>query len=44
MAEPRRLSPGVTVEGPRRAYNWYSVDEGGVHFLNPWTSLDAGAG
>ena len=41
MGEAKRLSPGVTVEGQRQAYNWYSVDDGGVHFENLWTALQA---
>jgi adenylate cyclase len=41
MGEAKRLSPGVTVEGQRQAYNWYSVDDGGVHFQSLWTALEA---
>jgi TolB-like protein/Flp pilus assembly protein TadD len=41
MGEAERLSPGVTVEGQRQAYNWYSVDDGGVHFQSLWTALQA---
>jgi TolB-like protein/Flp pilus assembly protein TadD len=41
MGEARRLSPGVTVEGQRQAYDWYSVDAGGVHFRSLWTALHA---
>jgi TolB-like protein/Flp pilus assembly protein TadD len=41
MGEAERLSPGATVEGQRQAYNWYSVDDGGVHFQSLWTALQA---
>ncbi len=32
---------GATVEEQRQAYNWYSVDDGGVHFQSLWTALQA---
>jgi len=41
MEEAKRQLPGATVEGQRQAYNWYSVDDGGVHVENLWTALQA---